>query len=51
MSDEELDALVSFYEPAPWEVGNCKRCDCDISIPDSHDGLCAVCADYEEHGK
>lgn len=31
-------------EPRPEEIGQCTRCDVDISLPDAPKGLCAHCA-------
>ena len=45
--DPEINSDCTLYEPEPHEIGCCRKCDIEISLPDAHDGLCAVCEEVE----
>lgn len=40
---DEINSSCTIYEPSADEIGCCRRCDCDISIPDHPSSLCSVC--------
>jgi len=46
-NETEINSYCTVLEPETHEIGCCRKCDCDISIPDAHDGLCAVCEEVE----
>lgn len=45
--EQEINSSCTVYEPSSSEIGCCRKCDCDISIPDAPYGLCAVCEEVE----
>jgi hypothetical protein len=42
--DEEINQII---EPLPEDIGYCSQCDCEISLPDAPDLLCAHCRNDE----